>query len=200
MVGSGAMMTGSGATMAASRWDGEAWARAWAGRWGREVGGHGAALDGVLGRAGARVRGGVVSRYVRFLVLVSALASDARSLNPGHEVRFSLLLPLPLSSHRSRTRSYQRTHTQAGHQALSESKAVNTALGVLAHTFVLTPYHAWRVTHAMHHVRPFSSLCALSLVRLASPRCPSPLFASPYPPSATLLRPPPLLPSLLRVP
>lgn len=26
-------------------------------------------------------------------------------------------------------------------------------IGVVVHTFVLTPYHAWRLTHQTHHVR-----------------------------------------------
>ena len=61
---------------------------------------------------------------------------------------------------------YGRGDAQAGHHALSDCAAANTALGVLAHTFVLTPYHAWRITHALHHVRALS--LSLSSIRGAA--------------------------------
>lgn len=48
---------------------------------------------------------------------------------------------------------YIQFHSQAGHDALSPCGPVNTAIGVLVHTFVLTPYYSWRVTHSTHHVR-----------------------------------------------
>ncbi|KAJ3512191.1 hypothetical protein NLJ89_g3667 [Agrocybe chaxingu] len=40
---------------------------------------------------------------------------------------------------------------EAGHNALSPHESVNSALGMALHTFVLTPYHSWRVTHNTHH-------------------------------------------------
>ncbi|PPQ70163.1 hypothetical protein CVT24_003890 [Panaeolus cyanescens] len=40
---------------------------------------------------------------------------------------------------------------EAGHGALSTSRFINDVLGLILHTFVLTPYHSWRVTHATHH-------------------------------------------------
>ncbi|THH31370.1 hypothetical protein EUX98_g2804 [Antrodiella citrinella] len=40
---------------------------------------------------------------------------------------------------------------EAGHDALSPSHAVNEVIGVILHTFLLTPYHAWRLTHRTHH-------------------------------------------------
>lgn len=36
---------------------------------------------------------------------------------------------------------------------------VNHVSGLVLHTFVLTPYYAWRITHRMHHVR-FLSMCS----------------------------------------
>lgn len=42
---------------------------------------------------------------------------------------------------------------QAGHDALSPHPYANSALGLLLHTFVLTPFYAWRSTHRAHHVR-----------------------------------------------
>ncbi|KAF8627156.1 hypothetical protein AX17_006372 [Amanita inopinata Kibby_2008] len=40
---------------------------------------------------------------------------------------------------------------EAGHDALSPYSSVNTLLGIVLHTFVLTPYFAWRATHRAHH-------------------------------------------------
>ncbi|KAJ7200843.1 fatty acid desaturase-domain-containing protein [Mycena pura] len=40
---------------------------------------------------------------------------------------------------------------QAGHDALSPHPLVNAALGLLLHSFVLTPYYSWRATHRAHH-------------------------------------------------
>lgn len=40
---------------------------------------------------------------------------------------------------------------EAGHQAFSESKTVNDAVGLVLHTFLLVPYHSWRITHSNHH-------------------------------------------------
>ncbi|PFH53489.1 hypothetical protein AMATHDRAFT_54590 [Amanita thiersii Skay4041] len=40
---------------------------------------------------------------------------------------------------------------EAGHDALSPSALVNSVLGIVLHSFVLTPYFAWRATHRAHH-------------------------------------------------
>ncbi|TFK71132.1 hypothetical protein BDN72DRAFT_838056 [Pluteus cervinus] len=40
---------------------------------------------------------------------------------------------------------------EAGHNALSSSSVVNAILGSVLHTFILTPYYAWRATHRTHH-------------------------------------------------
>ncbi|KDR74658.1 hypothetical protein GALMADRAFT_98973 [Galerina marginata CBS 339.88] len=40
---------------------------------------------------------------------------------------------------------------EAGHNALSPYTLVNDAIGLIVHTFVLTPYYSWRVTHSTHH-------------------------------------------------
>ncbi|KAF4612656.1 hypothetical protein D9613_011843 [Agrocybe pediades] len=40
---------------------------------------------------------------------------------------------------------------EAGHNALSDYVLVNNVIGLLVHTFVLTPYFSWRVTHNTHH-------------------------------------------------
>lgn len=40
---------------------------------------------------------------------------------------------------------------EAGHDALSPYPIANTILGMILHTFVLTPYFAWRATHRAHH-------------------------------------------------
>ncbi|KAG5337297.1 hypothetical protein C0989_009837 [Termitomyces sp. Mn162] len=40
---------------------------------------------------------------------------------------------------------------EAGHGALSAYSWVNTVVGIVLHTSVLTPYFAWRMTHQTHH-------------------------------------------------
>ncbi|PPQ68888.1 hypothetical protein CVT25_009011 [Psilocybe cyanescens] len=40
---------------------------------------------------------------------------------------------------------------EAGHDGLSPYRGVNTMIGLCVHTFVLTPYYSWRVTHNTHH-------------------------------------------------
>jgi len=40
---------------------------------------------------------------------------------------------------------------ECGHQAFSSSKTVNNAVGWVLHSFVLVPYHAWRISHGRHH-------------------------------------------------
>ncbi|KAK7678562.1 hypothetical protein QCA50_018434 [Cerrena zonata] len=40
---------------------------------------------------------------------------------------------------------------ECGHDALSPIHWVNTVIGVFLHMFMITPYHAWRITHRHHH-------------------------------------------------
>lgn len=40
---------------------------------------------------------------------------------------------------------------ECGHQSFSDSKAVNDAVGWVLHSFLLVPYHSWRITHGTHH-------------------------------------------------
>ncbi|KAI0726950.1 fatty acid desaturase-domain-containing protein [Fomitopsis betulina] len=40
---------------------------------------------------------------------------------------------------------------ECGHDALSPNPRVNAVLGMALHTFILTPYWAWRATHRSHH-------------------------------------------------
>ncbi|CAO1620919.1 unnamed protein product [Jaminaea pallidilutea] len=40
---------------------------------------------------------------------------------------------------------------EAGHQAASESKTFNNAIGWVLHSALLVPYHSWRISHARHH-------------------------------------------------
>ncbi|TBU31801.1 fatty acid desaturase-domain-containing protein [Dichomitus squalens] len=40
---------------------------------------------------------------------------------------------------------------ECGHQAFSESKTINNAVGWALHSALGVPYHAWRITHAKHH-------------------------------------------------
>ncbi|GAA5849384.1 hypothetical protein JCM3766R1_006062 [Sporobolomyces carnicolor] len=40
---------------------------------------------------------------------------------------------------------------ECGHQAFSTSKTINNAVGLVIHSFLLVPYHSWRISHARHH-------------------------------------------------
>ncbi|KAF8917067.1 fatty acid desaturase [Mucidula mucida] len=40
---------------------------------------------------------------------------------------------------------------ECGHQAFSESKAINNAVGWVLHSGLGVPYHSWRITHGKHH-------------------------------------------------
>ncbi|KAK7048294.1 oleoyl phosphatidylcholine desaturase [Favolaschia claudopus] len=40
---------------------------------------------------------------------------------------------------------------ECGHQAFSDSKFINNAVGWVLHSALGVPYHSWRITHAKHH-------------------------------------------------
>lgn len=40
---------------------------------------------------------------------------------------------------------------ECGHGAFSKSTKVNDTVGWIAHSFLLVPYFAWKITHARHH-------------------------------------------------
>ncbi|KAK2460742.1 hypothetical protein APHAL10511_007212 [Amanita phalloides] len=50
-----------------------------------------------------------------------------------------------------RSTSLTVARPKAGHAALSSHPFINTVLGMILHSFVLTPYFAWRATHRAHH-------------------------------------------------
>lgn len=40
---------------------------------------------------------------------------------------------------------------ECGHQSFSDYEWVNNFVGTLGHSFLLVPYHSWRVSHGLHH-------------------------------------------------
>jgi omega-6 fatty acid desaturase (delta-12 desaturase) len=40
---------------------------------------------------------------------------------------------------------------ECGHQSFSESELANNIVGTILHSFLLVPYHSWRITHGLHH-------------------------------------------------
>ncbi|THY16843.1 hypothetical protein D6D00_08728 [Aureobasidium pullulans] len=40
---------------------------------------------------------------------------------------------------------------ECGHGAFSERKLVNNLVGLFLHSFLLVPYHSWRICHSQHH-------------------------------------------------
>ncbi|KAF9360374.1 Fatty acid oxidation complex subunit alpha [Mortierella sp. AD094] len=40
---------------------------------------------------------------------------------------------------------------ECGHQSFSTSKTLNNTVGWILHSFLLVPYHSWRITHSKHH-------------------------------------------------
>eukprot|EP00056_Hartaetosiga_gracilis_P019394 m.13900 g.13900 ORF g.13900 m.13900 type:complete len:375 (-) comp7668_c0_seq1:167-1291(-) len=42
---------------------------------------------------------------------------------------------------------------ECGHRAFSDNIQFGDAVGMLLHSFLLVPYHPWRISHAKHHAR-----------------------------------------------
>jgi omega-6 fatty acid desaturase (delta-12 desaturase) len=40
---------------------------------------------------------------------------------------------------------------ECGHQSFSPYRVVNDTVGFIVHSFLLVPYHSWRITHGNHH-------------------------------------------------
>lgn len=40
---------------------------------------------------------------------------------------------------------------ECGHYAYSTRKSINNVVGFILHTFLLVPYHSWRISHSKHH-------------------------------------------------
>jgi omega-6 fatty acid desaturase (delta-12 desaturase) len=40
---------------------------------------------------------------------------------------------------------------ECGHGAFSKSKKLNWTMGLLMHSFLLVPFHSWRLSHSQHH-------------------------------------------------
>lgn len=40
---------------------------------------------------------------------------------------------------------------ECGHGGFSPNRAVNDAVGMVVHSFLLVPYHSWRISHGTHH-------------------------------------------------
>jgi omega-6 fatty acid desaturase (delta-12 desaturase) len=40
---------------------------------------------------------------------------------------------------------------ECGHGAFSQSKRLNWTMGLLMHSFLLVPFHSWRLSHSQHH-------------------------------------------------
>jgi omega-6 fatty acid desaturase (delta-12 desaturase) len=40
---------------------------------------------------------------------------------------------------------------ECGHGGFSKNKKLNNVMGLLMHSFLLVPYHSWKITHSAHH-------------------------------------------------
>ncbi|KYQ93295.1 hypothetical protein DLAC_05959 [Tieghemostelium lacteum] len=40
---------------------------------------------------------------------------------------------------------------ECGHGSFSSNKNVNNIMGLIMHSFLLVPYHSWRISHSQHH-------------------------------------------------
>ncbi len=40
---------------------------------------------------------------------------------------------------------------RSGHQSFSNSRSLNDLVGNVVHSFILVPYHGWRISHRTHH-------------------------------------------------
>jgi omega-6 fatty acid desaturase (delta-12 desaturase) len=41
---------------------------------------------------------------------------------------------------------------ECGHQAFSDHQIINDTIGLVLHSFLLVPYHSWKITHRRHHL------------------------------------------------
>lgn len=39
----------------------------------------------------------------------------------------------------------------SGHQSFSNNRSLNDLVGNIVHSFILVPYHGWRISHRTHH-------------------------------------------------
>jgi omega-6 fatty acid desaturase (delta-12 desaturase) len=45
------------------------------------------------------------------------------------------------------------TAHECGHGGFSDSKVINDIVGTIAHSFLLVPFHPWRISHGHHHAK-----------------------------------------------
>jgi omega-6 fatty acid desaturase (delta-12 desaturase) len=90
-----------------------------------------------------------VARDFLFVFTLIAVATQIPRL-PTPTLRFSAWATYAFTQGLVFTGLWEVAH-ECGHGALSKSKAVNNAIGLLNHSLLLVPYHSWRFTHSQHH-------------------------------------------------
>ncbi|KAG0578484.1 hypothetical protein KC19_4G026300 [Ceratodon purpureus] len=82
---------------------------------------------------------------VRDVVAVTSLAIVAASVNSWY------LWPLYWFTQGTMFWALFVLGHDCGHQSFSSSKTVNNIVGHVVHSFILVPYHGWRISHRTHH-------------------------------------------------
>jgi omega-6 fatty acid desaturase (delta-12 desaturase) len=90
-----------------------------------------------------------VARDFLYVSLLFTLATQIHNL-PTPTTRFFAWGAYAFAQGLVFTGLWELAH-ECGHGALSPQKWINNTLGLVIHSFVLVPFHSWRITHGHHH-------------------------------------------------
>ncbi|CAM0152154.1 unnamed protein product [Urochloa decumbens] len=91
-----------------------------------------------------------LSYVARDVAVVAALALAAAALGDSRYWA-AVLWPLYWAAQGTMFWALFVLGHDCGHGSFSDIAALNTAVGLLLHSFILVPYHGWRISHRTHH-------------------------------------------------
>ncbi|CAL4897296.1 unnamed protein product [Urochloa decumbens] len=91
-----------------------------------------------------------LSYVARDVAVVAALALAAAALGDS-SYWAAVLWPLYWAAQGTMFWALFVLGHDCGHGSFSDIAALNTAVGLLLHSFILVPYHGWRISHRTHH-------------------------------------------------
>ncbi|CAL4904658.1 unnamed protein product [Urochloa decumbens] len=91
-----------------------------------------------------------LSYVARDVAVVAALALAAAALGDS-SYWAALLWPLYWAAQGTMFWALFVLGHDCGHGSFSDIPALNSAVGLLLHSFILVPYHGWRISHRTHH-------------------------------------------------
>jgi hypothetical protein len=93
---------------------------------------------------------GYLLRDVAMVVVLGAIAATQIPGIPNQHVRTAAWAIYSFCQGLIFTGMWELAH-ECGHGALSKKKWVNDSIGLMVHSFLIVPFHSWRITHATHH-------------------------------------------------